>query len=71
MITMMMNTFITRNYPSVLLPIYKSYVRPIIDYACPVWSPYLKKDIDKIEKIQRRFTRFFPHLRSLDYRARL
>ena len=24
--------------------LYKSLVRPILEYACPVWSPYLVKD---------------------------
>ena len=35
------------------------------------WSPYLKRDIEIIEKVQIRFTRFFPHLRKLSYRDRL
>ncbi|PFX30471.1 RNA-directed DNA polymerase from mobile element jockey [Stylophora pistillata] len=37
--------------------LYKTLVRPILEYACPVWSPHLIKDIDEIEKIQRRASR--------------
>ena len=37
--------------------LYKSLVRPILEYASPVWSPYLVKDILAIEKIQRRASR--------------
>ena len=37
--------------------LYKSLVRPILEYACPVWAPYLVKDISAIEKIQRRSSR--------------
>ena len=29
-------------------------VRPILEYASPVWSPHLAKDIHEIEKVQRR-----------------
>ena len=32
-------------------------VRPILEYASPVWSPHLAKDIHEIEKLQRRASR--------------
>ena len=37
---------------------YVSLVRSVLDYASVVWDPYTKKDIDKIEGIQRRAARF-------------
>ena len=37
--------------------LYKSLVRPILEYAAPVWSPYLIKDIAALEKVQRRASR--------------
>lgn len=37
--------------------LYKSLVRPILEYAAPVWSPYLIKDIVALEKVQRRASR--------------
>lgn len=37
---------------------YKSLIIPILEYACTIWDPYTLKDINKIEKIQRRAARF-------------
>ncbi|KAI8496827.1 hypothetical protein Bbelb_254820 [Branchiostoma belcheri] len=37
---------------------YKTFVRPILEYACTVWHPYTKKGIDKVEAVQRRAARF-------------
>ena len=37
--------------------LYRSLVRPILEYASPVWSPYLVKDKRAIESIQRRASR--------------
>ena len=34
--------------------LYKTLVRPILEYAIPVWCPYLVKDILALEKVQRR-----------------
>lgn len=51
--------------------LYKALVRPILEYCGVVWCPYLIKDIDILENVQRRFTRFLPSLRDLPYNARL
>jgi hypothetical protein len=40
-----------------LLKLFTTYVRPKLEFNTSVWSPYLSKDIEKIEKIQRSFTR--------------
>ena len=36
---------------------YKTLVRPILQYGCQVWNPYLVKHIKSIESVQRRATR--------------
>ncbi len=46
-------------------------VRPRLEYAAVVWSPHTKKDIRKLERIQRTATRMVPELRDLDYEDRL
>ena len=37
---------------------YKSFVRPILEYASPVWSLHLQCDIQKLDKIQRSAARY-------------
>ena len=39
-----------------LLILFKTLVRPILDYCIPVCRPYRNKDILKLEKVQKRFT---------------
>jgi hypothetical protein len=48
-----------------------SYVRPILEYASEVWSPLNIDDIDKIERIQRRYTKRIVGLSHLSYAERL
>ena len=36
---------------------FNALVRPVLEYACTVWNPYLVKHIHSIESIQRRATR--------------
>jgi len=67
--------FVKRNiisrHPSILLNMYKSFVRPHLEYCSPAWSPHYKKDKVLLERVQHRFTRLFNHLRHLDYSTRL
>ena len=49
--------FIGTNSQDAFLQLCKSLVRPILEYAAPVWSPYFIKDIMAQEKVQRRASR--------------
>ena len=46
-------------------------IRPRLEYAATVWSPHHRKDIRKIERIQRAATKLVPSLRDLSYEDRL
>ena len=55
----------------IMLPLYKSMVRPHSDYCIQAWKPYLRKDVDKLEKVQRRATQMIEGLEGLGYLERL
>lgn len=57
--------------PDMILKIHKSFIRPKLEYAQSVWSPYYIKDIEALERVQRRVTRLSPELRPLPYEGRL
>jgi hypothetical protein len=45
------------NDVDILLKAYKTYVRPILESSSSVWNPHLVSDINRIEKVQKYFTR--------------
>ena len=51
--------------------LFVSYVRPIIEYASVIWSPYLIKDKQLLEKVQRRYTKTVVNLKNKSYENRL
>ena len=53
------------------VPLYKTLVRPRIEYAVQAWNPYLQKDVTKLKKVQRRATKLIPALADLPYEDRL
>ena len=40
-----------------MLKAYTTYVRPKLEYNTVVWSPFLHKDINLVESVQKKFTR--------------
>ena len=54
-----------------VLQLYTSLVRPKLEYSIQAWRPYLKKDIELIEKVQRRATKLVPLLKGKPYEERL
>ena len=45
-------------------------MRPLLEYSCETWNPHTKRNIDKLEAVQRRATRWIT-LSDDDYNLRL
>ena len=48
-----------------IVPLCKEILRPHLEYCIQVWRTYRKKDMDKLERIQRRATKMIPELRDI------
>ncbi len=68
--SLILKTFENKS-PNFLFKLFQVYVRPKLEYASPVWSPWLQNDINLVEKIQRKFTKSIPSLSELSYDERL
>jgi ribonuclease P/MRP protein subunit RPP40 len=56
---------------NIIVKLYKSLIRPRLQYAIQAWRPHLKKDIDLIESVQRRVTRLVVGSKGKGYEDRL
>ena len=50
-----------------ILRLYKAFVRPTIEYASVIWSPYTISYQSKVERVQKRMCRIIPGIRDLPY----
>ena len=57
--------------PKNIVQLYKTLVRPHLEYAVQVWRPYKQGQIDLIESVQRRATRMIEGLNTMPYSRRL
>ena len=53
------------------LTLYKTFVRPQLEFGIQAWRPYQKNDIKQLEKIQRKATKLLPYLKNRNYEDRL
>jgi len=67
---LILRCFKSRN-AGVLFRAFVVYVRPLLEYCAPVWSPSYKSDIFQIESVQRRFTKRLHSLWPESYFDRL
>ncbi len=69
-IYLLFKSFQTRNI-SLMVFAYITYVLPILEYCSTIWSPSKLGDIDRLEDVQRYFTKRLDGLWYLNYENRL
>ena len=67
---LILRSFTSRN-PEILIRSFIVYVRPVLEYASIVWNPYLIKDINVLENVQKNFTKRILADKTLSYTERL
>ena len=51
----------------IMLTLYKSMVRSLLEYCCPLWHPSKICDIQELESVQKAFTARITGMRDLHY----
>ena len=54
-----------------LVPLYKTFVRPKLEYASSAWCPWLEKDKKQLEKVQERLVRMISDVKGASYEEKL
>jgi hypothetical protein len=67
----MIRRTITCKSKDIISRLYKTLVRPKLEYCIQAWRPYLKTDTEKLERIQHRATKMVKECRNFSYTDRL
>jgi ribonuclease P/MRP protein subunit RPP40 len=54
-----------------LMRAFCTFVRPLLEFSSVIWSPYTIADLNRIESVQRSFTKAIQNLRFSTYKERL
>ena len=67
----MIRRTISYKEPRIMLSLYKTLVRPHVEYCSSVWNPYYSKDKELLEKVQHRYTKMIINMQDKAYEERI
>jgi hypothetical protein len=70
LVGMMLHTFTSRNR-NVILPVFNSLIRPVLEYASPVWNSASVHHTNQLESVQRYVTKRIVGHSTISYSDRL
>ena len=70
-VTGMIKKALSYKEPKIMLNLYKTLVRPHVEYGSSAWNLYYKKEKELLKRIQHRYTKMIKDMRDRTYEDRL